>query len=95
MSPKLKLAGRHLFWSLIPLFSVLHAVKGRIDRIEVFAVQMLLCPTESVGESLVMHDLALAEILDGISDVGVIHQPQNVVVGCARLLFCYYHINTT
>ena len=35
-----------------------------------------------------MHQLALAEELDGVVYVGVIRQPQNVVVGRTRLLLC-------
>ena len=42
------------------------------------------------AEALIVHDLALAEIFDGIAYVGIIRQTQNVVIGHARLLlWCY------
>ena len=49
---------------------------------------MLLGATEGVGEALVMHDFALAKILDGIFYVGIIYQAKNVVVGGSCLLLC-------
>ena len=47
------------------------------------------------AEALIVHDLALAEIFDGIAYVGIIRQTQNVVIGHARLLLCYYHVFAT
>jgi len=35
-----------------------------------------------------MDNLALAEELDGLADVWIVDQPQDVVVGRARLLLC-------
>ena len=63
-------------------------VKRRVASVEILRVQVLLGTTEGVCKPLVMHDLALAKVLDGVSDVGVIHQAQNVVVGGSRLLLC-------
>ena len=42
-----------------------------------------------------MNDFAFAEVFDGIADVGVIHKAENVVVGYACLLLCYYHVFAT
>ena len=63
-------------------------VKRRIERVEILAVQLLLRDAEGIGEALVMDDLALAEILDGIAHVGVIGQAQDIVIGHSRLLLC-------
>ena len=43
---------------------------------------------EGVAEPLVMHDLPLAEELDGLADVGVIAEAEDIVVGHPRLLLC-------
>ena len=65
-------------------------VKGRIEGVKILAVQMILRNTEGVAEALIMHDLSLAQIFDGIPYVGIVTQPQNVVIGHARLLlWCY------
>ena len=41
---------------------------------------------ESVGKPLVMHDLPLAEELDGLAHVGIVAEAEDVVVGDAGLL---------
>ena len=56
---------------------------------------MLLRDAERFTEALIVHDLALAQILDGIAHVGIVTQPQNIVVGDSRLLLCYYHVFAT
>ncbi len=42
-----------------------------------------------------MHDLALAEEADDVVDVGIVRQTEDVVVGHACLLLCYYHVFAT
>ena len=61
-------------------------VKFRVEGVEVFAVKSVGGNAQGITESLVMHDLSFAEILDGIAHVGVVDQAQNVVVGDPRLL---------
>ena len=63
-------------------------VKRGIECIEIPAVQIVLRDAERIAESLVVHKLPLAEILDGIAYVGIVGQPQNVVIGYARLVLC-------
>ncbi len=70
-------------------------IKRGIERIEIFAVQVLLRDTEGIGEALVVNDLTLAQILDGIAHVGIVGQAKNVVIGHARFLLCYYHVFAT
>ena len=67
-------------------------VKRGVDRVKILAVQLLLCDAEGIAEALVMHDLTRAQIFDRIANVGIVDQTQNVVVGRARLLLCYYHV---
>ena len=47
------------------------------------------------GKALIMHQLTLTKELDGILDIGVIHQAEDIVVGNASLLLCYYHVFAT
>ena len=56
---------------------------------------MILGDADGVAEALVVHDLTGAKEFDGIADVGVIGEAENVVVGGARLLLCYYHVFAT
>ena len=42
-----------------------------------------------------MHKLALTQILDRLTHVGIVYHTQNIVVGHARLLLCYYHVFAT
>ena len=56
---------------------------------------MILGDAEGVAKPLVMHDLPLPQELDRISHVGVIAETENVVVGHAGFLLCYYHAFAT
>ena len=49
---------------------------------------MLLRDADRIGEALIVYDLTLAQELDRIAHVGIVAQPQNVVVGHASLLLC-------
>ena len=63
-------------------------VKRRVEGIEVLFVEFILCDAQAFAEALVVDDLALAEELDGLANVGVVDQAQDVVVGRACLLLC-------
>ena len=56
---------------------------------------MILRDADGVGEALIVNDLALAQIFDGIANVGIVGQTQDIVVGDACLLLCYYHVFAT
>ena len=75
------------------LFSAI-AIKRGIACVEILAVQMVLGDTESVAEALVMDDLPLAEEFDGLADVGIVTEAEDVVVGHAGLLLWCNHIRT-
>ena len=49
---------------------------------------MILSDSYAIAKSLIMYDLTLAQELDRIAHVGIVAQPQNVVVGHASLLLC-------
>ena len=63
------------------------AVKGGIGEVDVLTVHPFLCKLDRLTETLKMHDLAFAEKTDHIGDVGVVREPENIVVGDAGFLF--------
>lgn len=70
-------------------------VKGGIVAVNILVIGALLNATQAICKSLIMHDLALAQKLNGIAHIGVIGQTQNVIIGHAGLLLCCYHIFAT
>ena len=55
---------------------------------------MILRDADGIAEALIMDDLALAQVLDGIAHVGIVNKTEDVVVGDARLLLWCNHIRT-
>ena len=49
---------------------------------------MILGDAEGIAEPLVMDDLPLSEELDGLADVGVVAEAEDVVVGDSCFLLC-------
>ena len=72
--------------SAITLFSLL--IKGRVKGVEVFAVEIILCNAKRIAEALVVHQLALTQILDRLAHVGIVHHAQDIIIGHACLLLC-------
>lgn len=83
---------RVLFGCLVPFLFRLNtratqvAVIAGVIGVIVFAVQVVNGVTERLAEALIVDDFALAQELNDVAHVGVIHEPQNVIVGHARLL---------
>ena len=69
-------------WRLFPAA----LVEGGVDGVEVLGVQIVLGDAEGIAEPLVVHDLPLAQELDGFPYVGVVAEAEDVVVGDSRLL---------
>ena len=63
-------------------------VERGIKGVEVLLVELILRDAQAFAEALVMDDFALPQELDGLADIGIVDQPQDVVVGRARLLLC-------
>ena len=83
--------GASIAAAVVPAF-----IEGRIEGVEVPAVQMILHDSESFAESLEMHDLSGAEKFDGIVDVRVVFdKAENVVVSDPGFLFCSDLVRTT
>ena len=67
-------------------------IKGRIEGVEVFLVQLILGNAQAFAEALVVDDLALTQELDGLADIGIVDQPQDIVISSACLLFCVHRM---
>ena len=70
-------------------------IKRRVVCVVVFAVKAFAGLVQGFCEALVVHQLALAQETDDVLDVGVVGKTQDIVVGGARLLLCYYHVFAT
>ena len=70
-------------------------VKARVNRVKILRVHRVLSHTEGVSKPLIMHQLAFAEEFEGLAYVGVVYHTEQVVVGDACLLLCYYHVFAT
>ena len=74
---------------------VILSVKAWIDGVEVLRIHRVNRKTDSIAKSLIMHKLSLAKEFERFSNVGIVHHSDEVVVGHARLLLCYYHVFAT
>ena len=55
-------------------------VKFRVDRIEVFAVEMLLYDSQTFTKTLIMHDLTFSKEADRITYFRIFHKPQDIII---------------
>lgn len=60
--------------------------EGGIEGVEIAGVEVILNHAEGFAKPLIMDDLPFPEEADGGDDVGVIHQPEDIIVGGAGLL---------
>ena len=70
----------------IPRPRSLFNVKFRIDGIKVSAVQMVLHDPQAFAESLIMYDFSFPQEADGVADLRIFDQTQDIVVGGAGFL---------
>ena len=63
-------------------------VKGWIAGVEILAVELILCDSECIAEALEMNSLTLAQEPQGISHIGIIYEPDEVVISDTGLLLC-------
>ena len=63
-------------------------IKRRIGRIEIFLIHLLNSAAKPLTEALIMDDLPLAQELYDVVYVWIVAEPQDVVIGRARLLLC-------
>ena len=63
-------------------------VERGIVGVEILRVEMILRDAEGIAESLIVYYLALAEIFERFTDIGVVNKTKQIVVSYTRLLFC-------
>ena len=63
-------------------------VEGRVEGVEVARVKMVLRDAKRIAKPLIMHDLALTQVAQRITHVGIVAQTNQVVIGRTRLLLC-------
>ncbi len=69
--------------------SAVRAVEGRVERIEVFGIQIILNHPQRLAEPLEVDDLPFTEETDGITDLRILDQTEDVVVSeSCFLLWC-------
>ena len=70
--------------SLFDLF-----VKGRVHIVDIFFVHLVLCQPQAFAKALEVDDLPGPEEFDGVADVRVVGEAEDVVIGHAGfLLWC-------
>ena len=79
--------------SFFCLFSAL--VKRRIECIDIFLIQRILCHVQRITETLIVNDLPLSEEFQGIAHIGIVNKAQEIVVGDSCLLLCCNRIYYT
>lgn len=70
-------------------------IKRRIGRIEIFLIHLLNSAAKPLTEALIMDDLPLAQELYDVVYVWIVAEPQDVVIGRARLLLWGDLVSTT
>lgn len=70
-------------------------VKFRVEGVEVLGVQMILNDSQTFAKPLEVHHFSLAQESDGIADLRVLDQAEDVVIGGAGFLLCCNHVRTT
>lgn len=71
------------------------SVEFWIERVEIPAVKFFLYNAETLAKTLIVHDLALSQEADGITDFRIFDQTENIVVSCTRFLFWGDLVKTT
>ena len=62
-------------------------VESRIVGIKISFVQVILYDPQGFSKTLIMHDFPLTQKSQGVPDIGVIGDANEVIIGGARLLF--------
>lgn len=63
-------------------------VERRVAGIKILSVQIVNDDLQTFAESLIMNDFPLSQKPDGVLDIGIIDEAQNIVVGGPGFLLC-------
>ena len=70
-------------------------IDGRVHAVYIALVQLPPQQLNGLTEPLEMDHLPFPEELDDVVDIGIIAEPENVVIGDPRLLLWHAYKNTT
>lgn len=70
-------------------------IEGRIERIEIPAVQFLLGDTQQFTESLIMNNFPFPQEFDGFTDIIILDNAQDIVIGAPGFLLWHDLVSTT
>lgn len=92
--------GIQLFSRLEYLISIIASaifasVETWIKSIKVFAVKFILSDSQGFTETLEMHNFALSQEFYRLTNIWILYQSQDIIVGRTGFLFCRLLINTT
>lgn len=79
---------------LPPLF-LFSFVKGRVHIVDVFLVHLVLRQPQALAEALEVDDFPGPKEFDGVADVRVIGEAENVVIGYTGFLLWCNHESAT
>lgn len=79
----------------LPYRTALQSVKFGIKSIEVLCIQLILRYAQCLSEALEMDYLPFAQELYRVTDIGIIAEAKDVVIGCSSFLLCCNAAGTT
>lgn len=75
-----------LYFKAFVLSTASGFIEVRIEGVEVSLVHMVLCDPKRFAESLEVHHFTFTQELDWISDIRIVHESQDVIIGFPRFL---------
>ena len=66
-------------------------IDGRVHIIHILLIQLFPQQLHGFSETLEVYNLPLPQEFDYIIHIGIITQPQNIIVSYPCFLFCCYH----
>ena len=79
----------------LPESALFFAVKPGIKGIEIFTVHFIGQQAQRLAEALIVNNFALAQKLDRLDNIGIIHQAQNIIISDSGLLLWGDFVRTT
>ena len=70
------------------LFCILLSIKGRIEKIDILLVHLILRDLQTLTEALEVDDLTFSQETDDVVYIGIVAETQDIVIGDAGFLFC-------
>lgn len=74
---------------------ILFIIECRVECIKVFAAQIILSDAQTLTKALVVYNLSGTQEADRISDLRILYQTKDIIIGGAGFLPCCNHVRTT